>query len=681
MPARRRPSSSNPLPKILIAVLVVCVFGILLYGFASSAGWFAAEQTPVSSKPSREGRVPVPRSLVGLKAFEKVKREDVFDRELGDDSYFWLPKATVDQHPEWVTSVDQIVNRVMARDKGTDFVFKKSDFLPEGSRTGITAGVPPGKQGFFLDVEKIPGLRFLKQGDYFDLLASLPEESQDGTTEYGLLMGGIKVRGNKPIPINGIRVLVKGGQMIALTTHRSMTTQGGLELVTTDENGREIRNQRQERVAIAIDPQEAVPLTQALGDDLKIHMIAQSGQQSEPGLTKNELDGLVPFPANAVEIKAFSTITAQDLAEPLSGELRRYFFKPGDTLNSWIPKVDDLIGKVVSRDIEPGYIFSESDFLEDGCLIQPIKAFQTISIKDLVGRGNTELVGAVAARDLEAGLKVTSKDVLPAGSLIQAVKANQLLTPTDLVGGRDSQWVGSYVTRSLEPGHQITPQDLMAANSAFQEISPFQQIAMGDLVDGNQSPWVGRIAARKIAAGQEIDENLLLPKGARAGISGGIPKGSMAISVEMNEVLGMDELSIGDEIDLIESSIVNFRDSLSGVSISEGLLASLGQQAYSQVLASGVKVVHRVEDQVTLAVRTDEVSQLVKSLAKKSEIIAVVRPDSSITQGGTEQDSQADSNPLTKIQSDRHPLNNIVITELIVGGKKSAQAFQRSSDE
>lgn len=683
MSTRRRPSQSSTLPKLLISILVVAGLGVLVYGVANQMGWLSSESRPnQAAKPSREGKVAIPRTLFALKAFEKVRREDVFDRELDDESFFWLPKSTVEKNPEWVTSLDQIINRVMARDKGKDFVFKKSDFLPEGSRTGIIAGVPAGKQGFFLDVEKIPGLRFLKQGDRFDLIASLPKESNDSNTEYGLLMGGIKVRGGKPIPINGIRLLAKGAQMIALTTDRSMTTQGGLELSSTDSNGRVSSRQRDERVAIAIDPEEAIPLTQALGDQLKIHMVAQSGQADTQASPEINLKELVSFPANAIEIKAFEKIKASHLAEPISGELRRYYFKPANTVDDWIPNTNDLIGKIVSHDIEPGYIFTATDFLTNGSLVKDVARFETIASESLAG-GNfgsaAQFAGAVAARDLSAGHLVTEKDILPVGSLVKSVEAYQAIAHSDLVAGKTLPWVGRYASKELEQGHQVAEEDLLPSNSALRKIGPFQPLTIADLVDGNQSPWLGRIASRDIEPGQVVDESLLFDKGARPGVSAGIPAGRMAVSVSSDSIKGMNDLVMGDQIDLIESSLVDLKKSLAGIQVSDALLASSNRQAYNQVVANRATVVHKMKDQFVLAVRADEVSNLVKSLALETEMVAIARPNET----GFQDQSRVEKiqQESTEIQSDAHPLSNVVVTEMIVGGKKSARAFRRSNDE
>jgi len=391
--------------------MVLAGLGGAGYGIANYYGLFEAPEKVVEK--SRKGMIAVPKSLVALKAFDKIEREDVYDRTLADDSYFWLPKEQVDAHPEWVTRVEQVIGRVMARDKRAEFVFSDKDFLPEGSRTGLSGGVPEGKQGFFLEAEQIPGLRLLKIGDRFDLMASLPEESANAGAEYGLLVGGIKARGNKPIPLNGVRLLVQSGTMIALTNGRTMTTQGALEFDQTDSRGRPTTQQKDEQVAIAIDAEEVVPLTQALGAKLTIHAVARSGQQIENANPVNELVGLIPFPAAAVGVKAFSRITAHDLAEPLTGELRQYYFKPDATSEKWIGSVSDLLGRVVRRDIDAGYIFSENDFLPPDSVIRDVKAYARVQADDLANPAFSAFIGRVLANDLSAGQPISDTDLLP----------------------------------------------------------------------------------------------------------------------------------------------------------------------------------------------------------------------------------------------------------------------------
>ncbi len=602
----------------------------LTYGVVRAAGWLSPTAPLAENRPSREGRVAIPKSLVNLNAYEVVQREDVFDLTLGDDSYFWLPKRQVEDHPEWIRNADDIIGRVMARDKRADFVFSAKDFLPEGSRSGIAGGVPAGKQGFFLEAEKIPGMRFLKSGDRFDLLASAPEESNEASSEYGLLVGGIKARGGKPIPLSGVQILVQNAEMIALTTSGQMTTQGGLELATTDARGRVTSNERGERVAIAIDPAEAVPLTRALGGDTDIHMVTRSGQETEAVADANILQGRIALPATAVAVDAFAPIKASDLAEPATGQLRQYFFQPNDVQEGWITRPEELVGRIVRRQIEPGYIFSESDFLPPGSLIQDVTAYQRLSASNLVGGARSELLGRVVARDLPAGTLLSEASLLSAGSLTKDLKAYDLLKPDALV-------------------------------------------------NGGASAWLGRVARRDLFAGTKLTEQDLLPAGAKPGFAAAIPSDRMGLTVDVSKINGAAELNLGDHCDLLASSTFDARAALSGVQISPGLQSALQSRAVNQVLATDAIVLQTTEGKVVLAVRPGEVTALTKSLAVDTPVFCVART----TIGN---DKMMPAAPTTVnaakvpvgLVSDPSPLQEISITETLIGGRRQATAYRRA---
>jgi hypothetical protein len=134
---------------------------------------------------------------------------------------------------------------------------------------------------------------------------------------------------------------------------------------------------------------------------------------------------------------------------------------------------------------------------------------------------------------------------------------------------------------------------------------------------------------------------------------------------------------MGDRVDLIESSIVDLRNSLSGIELSDALLASGNRQAYNQVVANNALVVRKQDGQFVLAVRVDEVTNLSKSLILEAELVAIARPD----QVNSLEESGNRSDVASKLKSDIYPLSKIVVTELIVGGQKTAKAFRRGDDE
>ncbi|MGB7342880.1 MAG: hypothetical protein WBD20_01590 [Pirellulaceae bacterium] len=622
---KRQPRRSTP--GYLIVAGIVGAAIALTYGVVRAAGWLSPAAPLANSQPSREGKVAMPKSLVNLNAFDVVQREDVYDLARGDDSYFWLPKSQVDAHPEWIRSADDIIGRVMARDKRSDFVFSAKDFLPEGSRSGIAGGVPAGKQGFFLDAEQIPGLRFLKSGDRFDLLASAPEDSKDASSEYGLLMGGIKARGGKPIPLSGVRILVQNAEMIALTTSGKMTTQGGLELATTDSRGRVTSNEKDERVAIAIDPAEAVPLTRALGSKTDIHMVTRSGQESDEVADANILQGRIALPATAVAVDAFAPIKASDLAEPATGQLRQYFFQPDEVQAGWITQPEMLIGRVVRRQIEPGYIFSESDFLPPGSLIKDVTAYQRLSASDLVDGARSTLLGRVVARDLPAGLMLVEPSLLSAGSLTKDVEAYELLKPDALV-------------------------------------------------DGGNSAWLGRVARCDLLAGTKLSEQKLLPPGSLPGFTAAIPGDRMGLTVDTKKISGAAELTRGDHCDLLASTAFDAKSALPGVQISPGLQSALQSQAINQVLATDAIVLQKSDDQVVLAVRPDEVTALAKAITVGTPVFCVAR--TTITAPAMAPTSVSAAKIPVGLVSDPNPMQQISISESLIGGNRKATAYRRT---
>jgi hypothetical protein len=64
-------------------------------------------------------------------------------------------------------------------------------------------------------------------------------------------------------------------------------------------------------------------------------------------------------------------------------------------------------------------------------------------------------------------------------------------------------------------------------------------------------------------------------------------------------------------------------------------------------------------------------------LILEAELVAIARPD----QVNSLEESGNRSDVASKLKSDIYPLSKIVVTELIVGGQKTAKAFRRGDDE
>ena len=613
-------------------ILLGC--GLLTFAGLSYFGYLNNQQT--AQQPSREGMVKVPKTQRVMTALSKVRREDVHNRELGDDSYFWFDKERVEQHPEWILNPSDIINRVMARDKEADLVFTEKDFLPKGSRTGLSAGIPDNKQGFFVDATKIPGLELLKMGDTFDLLASLPEEAQEQPeAEYGLLAGGIKVRGGKPIPLSGVRLLAQGAEMVAITRGRDTTTQGVMNLPEQDARTR--RRDETTQITIAIDPKEVVPLTQALAAERDIHCVAGSGQNAEQAINRQiDLTGLIAFPGTARSMTAYTRITADDLADADTGEPRVYYFEQGQSRDEWLSSVNDLIGRVVAHDTTNGFIFTENDLLPPSAVVQEVKAFTRIKPGDLA-------------------------DPLSAASLI-----------------------GRVVSHDVAAGETLAENQLLSANSSINTINAYSRILPTDLADPvSAEELIGRVAADDIAQGTVVRESSLLPKDAAPGISGGTPAGRMAISVSKESVTGIMGLGRGEHFDLVASIPFKPGESFvvlgADIQISSGVISQseLKNRARNTVLAENAIVVDSDESTATIAVRPNEVAVITKAITLDTSIFALARS------GRTSSNDAMidDSNNATRLKSDPDPLGTLTLVEEIVGGEHQIRVFAKGNEK
>ena len=672
---RRTAAKSSPVTKIVTAIGTLVGGGLVTYAGLNYAGLI--DQTP--PPPSRAGMIKVPKTQRAMTALTKVRREDVHTLALGDDSYFWMPKERVAANPNWIVNPSQIIGRVMARNKESELVFTEKDFLPKGSRTGISAGVPDGKQGFFVDAAKVAGLELLKMGDTFDLLASLPEEAQEKPeAEFGLLAGGIKVRGGKPIPLSGVRLLVQNAQMIAITRGRDMTTQSVMDL--PEQDGRSRSRDTTIQITMAIDPEEVVPLTQALAAERTIHCVARSGQNSEQAeQSRKALDGLLPFPATARSMEAFTRITADDLADPDTGELRLYYFKPERTQDGWISSANDLIGRVVSRDTTAGFIFTAQDLLPTDAVTKDIKSLERIQATDLVDPVvAAEMIGRVAAHDISAGHVPTTADVLPANAVIRTVAAYTRIQPADLADPtKTSGMLGRVVGREIAAGQVPADRDLLPENAAILPVKAFARVRAADLADPLVAgDLIGRVTADDISQGTVINEAQLLPQNSSPGIAGGTPSDRMAISLDPSKVSGISGLSRGNRFDLVASVPFQPGDAFSvlgaDVQVVSGAISQTGvsSRARNTVLAESAVVVNPGNDAVIIAVRPDEIASITKAITLETSIFALTRSG----QNRTNLPLPA-STTSTRLKSDPDPIGDFQLVEEMVGGKRVVRVF------
>jgi len=252
-----------------------------------------------SRPPSTAGLVAIPTAARPIPAYARVTRDYLWDTRKNGLSIVYLPPRSVTK--EMITSISDVIGRVVAREKPPGYVFTDSDFLPPGTREGLVAGIPAGKRAVRIPADKVDGVYGLHPGDRFDLVATMPIDSTRGSQAFNV--GGVygdqlalQARLSNWQKQATVRVLVQNGVIVeAMTTRQVPMIQSSLT-----EGGR-VRTRPVQEGVIAIEPEEVARLTEALAVDAKISMVPRSGRPDDPpNSTTPDLDPVSPFANQSV---------------------------------------------------------------------------------------------------------------------------------------------------------------------------------------------------------------------------------------------------------------------------------------------------------------------------------------------------------------------------------------------
>lgn len=77
-------------------------------------------------------------------------------------------------------------------------------------------------------------------------------------------------------------------------------------------------------------------------------------------------EGLVPMPTVARRVMAYARVTRDDIWDTRNGRLAVVYLPPESVTPEMLTRVQDVVGRVLSHDKQPGYVFTEADFLPKG---------------------------------------------------------------------------------------------------------------------------------------------------------------------------------------------------------------------------------------------------------------------------------------------------------------------------
>jgi Flp pilus assembly protein CpaB len=287
--APRRPGGKASLVPAAIAAGAVVIL-VVLWVLVRNLSIFGPEE------PSMAGLVAVPTPARAIPAYTRVTRDHFWNPATGQLAVVYLPPQAVTK--EMLTRLPDVLGRVLNHDKAPGYVFTDADFMPDGTREGLVAGIPAGKRAIRIPADVVDGLFGLNSGDRFDLVATMPIDEGRAGGGQAFDFGGVfadqlalEARLSNWQKQATVQVLAQNGVIVeAMTTRQIPVVQ------TSVAEGARTRTRPVQEVVIAVEPTEVAQLTEAMAVGAKIWMVPRSGRPDDPMTSKTpELRPVSPF--------------------------------------------------------------------------------------------------------------------------------------------------------------------------------------------------------------------------------------------------------------------------------------------------------------------------------------------------------------------------------------------------
>lgn len=293
-PNRKRSKSRNSsrLPVALTFLGVVGLIGAAAW-YSHDRGWLDldlentvfAQEDDDAEDGLRDDEVLVPLAALRIPAYTKLTSEHLINPETLELNLVAFDKDQVEESGILV-SINDIVGRVMAREKLPGFAFRESHFLPEGTRPGLVGGIPAGMRGLKIEAEAIRGIAGLGPGDRFDILSALPYDKKKNAAApelSGVFAGQAAALQQNQVAKAAVTVLVQNGIVV-----EPLTTRGVPIASQTFSSGLAVRTRPVQELTIAMQPEELAPLMEALALEAELTCAPRSGRPDDP------LDSVTP---------------------------------------------------------------------------------------------------------------------------------------------------------------------------------------------------------------------------------------------------------------------------------------------------------------------------------------------------------------------------------------------------
>lgn len=264
-------------------------------------------------------------------------------------------------------NINRIIGRVVKKDKRAGMGFRESTFFPEGTPEGIAGATPSGMRAVVLDATKLNGIHALNAGDRVDLLASVPLSQ----------VGSFPSQYNQRLP--GASLVIDAGREAKGTdapTQPMLLAQNALVLkpvyvrsetsaTSTLTQGKRLQNVPKYEVAIAVNPDDVIPVQLAVNKSLNITCVAYSMQagESEAAVARPASNQLMA-PVTVRAVLAYDVMTRDVFVSPATRQLRLEPVSQQDVdTHGLVTSIEEALGGVARHDIPAGSFIRKQDLL------------------------------------------------------------------------------------------------------------------------------------------------------------------------------------------------------------------------------------------------------------------------------------------------------------------------------
>lgn len=179
---------------------------------------------------------------------------------------------------------------------------------------------------------------------------------------------------------------------------------------------------------------------------------------------------------------------------------------------------------------------------------------------------------------------------------------------------------------------EILPNTLITAEMVEQIVIPSQYLQPGAMTDISKVLGIG--AKEHILQGEQVTERLIMNQGRDAGFAGIIPGDKRAVSVSVNDIIGVAGLiKPGDYVDVIATFPSDNEESVAKIVFENVLVLATDKNTNpgaKDASATDIKLKDEKATTITIAITPEEVTKLA-IVETKGKIIIALRPYSAVS--------------------------------------------------